>query len=120
MNPVDQTHTDGPPAISGRSPDGIPGTRDQRLATAMGENTDWLRTHQLQILQAHPDWADKYVAVASQTPSKILAVADERSAVIEQGLQASELLELAQREGRPPDEFLTALLLDVTWGLYDR
>jgi hypothetical protein len=121
MNPADQVNAGWQTVTpDGEADRAAARALEQRSATAMGENTEWLNAHQAEILQEHPDWADKYVAVASGTPSKILAVGDNRSAVIEQGLQDPELLELARREGLRPGDLLSALLLDVTCSLYDR
>jgi hypothetical protein len=80
---------------------------DQRTATAMGENTEWLRAHENEILQEHPEWRDKHVAVATLTKSKIVAVAADFGDAIDEGLKSPELLEAAQREG--------LLLLGTSW-----
>src|SRR5262245_28340670 len=121
MNPTDHANAGQIPAVAAGGANGSASQApsEQCVAALMSENTEWLRAHEGEILSNHPDWADRYLAVASRTSSKILAAGDERSAVIETGLQAPELLELARREGLPPGVFLSALLLDVTSGIYD-
>ena len=121
MNPTDQAGAGQVAAVPAGEGNGVASAAasEQCVAAMMGENTEWLNAQEGEILRQHPDWADKYLAVASRTPSKILAVGERRSEVIGQGLQSPELLELAAREGLPPGTFLSALLLDVTAGVYD-
>ena len=89
--------------------------RDRRFARAMWENTEWVRAHEQEILRDHPDWEDKYVAVAICTPSKILAVSDDRQAAFEESLRSPELLEQARREGVAPGSLVSLLILGWRW-----
>jgi hypothetical protein len=88
---------------------------EQRFASAMRENIDWLEAHKDELLRKHPDWADKYVAVASRTPSKILAISEDRSLALEEGLKSGELLEQAARDGLSSGCLINAMFLGTSW-----
>jgi hypothetical protein len=101
--------------VDGISPDKIMA----RFATSTGENIAWLEAHEADVLRQHPEWENQYVAVASRTPSKIVAVAARRAAAVEEGLKSPELLALARQEGMPPGSLLTPLLLGPARNLAD-
>src|SRR5262249_23185745 len=79
--PTASTDTSGRDGTDGRAAAGtsLSSAPAQRFAAAVGENTAWLEAHEAEILRLHPEWADKYVVVASRTPLKILAVAANRN-----------------------------------------
>jgi hypothetical protein len=88
---------------------------DNRVAQAIGENIDWLAANKAKLLQDHPDWANKYVAVSSRTPSKVLAMSEDRSEAFLEALKSAELLDLAKREGMPPGCLVNPMLLEFGW-----
>jgi hypothetical protein len=74
-----------------------------------------LEASEAELLRLHPDWDGQYIAVASRTPSKILAVSPERHVAFEEGMKSPELLDLARREGMPPGCLLNAMFLGSSW-----
>jgi hypothetical protein len=93
--------------------------REKRFAAATGENLAWIEAHEAEILREHPEWTNQYAAVACRTPSKILAVAAERSTALEEGMKSPELLEQARLLGLPPGCLLNAILLGNAWSWSD-
>ncbi len=90
---------------------------------ALGENIDWWEVNDREIARQHPDWIGKYVVIASRTPSKILAVADDRweavQAALEEGKQSPELLEAARRAELRPGDLVCPFRLGDHWLLLD-
>jgi hypothetical protein len=118
--PATEEHTAslGPPAQPPAQEAHAPATKsgagsewEARFAIAMGENKTWLAEHETALLQAHPDWLGKDVVIASCTPSKVLAVANDRQTALTQGMMSGELLEVARQEQVPPGILLTAVVL---------
>jgi hypothetical protein len=89
---------------------------DQRLAQAMGENFEWFRDNEHALMRDHPEWLDRCLAIASRTPSKVLAVADDSDQALRQAMKTQELLELAAREGMPTGCLVTPVWLGIELG----
>jgi hypothetical protein len=83
---------------------------DQRLAQAMGENFEWFSGNQTALMRDHPEWLDKCLAIASRTPTKVLAVSEDSEEALRRAMETPELQELAAREGMP-----TGCLVTPVW-----
>ena len=118
----DTQPTNGSPGLEAWRSHSIEWLQKQSLQ-ALGENIDWWEVNDREIARQHPDWVGKYVAIASRTPSKILAVSDDRweaeQAALEEGKQSPELLEAARRAELRPGDLVCAFRLGAHWLLLD-
>jgi hypothetical protein len=92
-------------------PEESPNGLEQAFATAQGENIAWLSAEESNLIDSHPEWVNKFVAVASRTEAKVLTVADERPLALEQAMRAPALQELARRENLAPGILFTVFAL---------
>ncbi len=88
---------------------------DEHAAVAVSENIQWLELHWGELLQAHPVWEGKYLAIASRTPSKVVAVSPERDSALHEGLRSQELLEQAAQAGLPPGHLMNVMYFGISW-----
>lgn len=106
-------------------PNGTPGSEthntdlrklhERRVLDVLGENKTWWEANDREIARQHPDWIGKYLAIASRTPAKILAVADDPLDAIAEGTRSSELANVTCPEGLRREELVWAFRLGDNW-----
>jgi hypothetical protein len=74
---------------------------EQEFAQAQAENRDWLEENTALLIRQQPGSVGKYVAVASRTDPKVLAVAGDWEAALRNGLESHKLQKLAADQNLP-------------------
>jgi hypothetical protein len=77
----------------------------------MEANERWLDRHEAELLQQHPDWKGQWIAVAACTSAKVVGVAADRMAALEEGMRCKELIEAASRQQMHPGSMIALYLL---------
>jgi len=88
---------------------------DLCFANRMRENIDWFEANEARLRREHPEWDRKFLTIASRTPSKILAVSEDRDVALDTALSSPELLAQSVQEGIPLGYLMNAVYLGVDW-----
>lgn len=80
---------------------------DELSAERQIENFAWLKERRDRLTAENPSWEGKFLAIASRTGEKVLAVADDWKVAYTKGLKSLELRLLAVEERVPANVLLS-------------